>query len=70
MNNSDRRPVELLTEREHDVLGLVAIGMPYNDIAQNFGISPKTVKTHLHHIFKKIKVPNRLQAMLWAGQHL
>lgn len=59
-----------LTEREHEVMSLVAIGMPDDDIAQRCGINPEVVKTHLHIIFKKINASNRFQAMLWAGENL
>ena len=70
MNNPDQKPVDLLTEREYEVLGLVAVGMPDNNIAQRCHISPNSVEADLHNIFRKINVPDRLQAMLWAGQNL
>ena len=65
-----REAVNSLIEVERDILRLVAIGLPDDDIAERCGLTPEIVKTHLHIIFKKIEAPNRLQAMLWASQNL
>ena len=62
------RPV--LTSRESEILALVAIGATNEEIADKLCVSPHTVKTHLYNIFKKISVPNRIQAALWAAKHL
>ena len=59
-----------LTSREMEILALVSVGANNEDIADKLFISPHTVKTHLYHIFKKISVPSRLQAALWAAKHL
>ena len=59
-----------LSQREMEVLALVSLGTKNEDIAEKLFISPHTVKTHLYHIFKKINVPNRLQAALWAAKNL
>ncbi|MGD9367681.1 MAG: LuxR C-terminal-related transcriptional regulator [Desulfobacteraceae bacterium] len=56
--------------REKEILRLVAIGMSNKQIAEEFEISLHTVKTHIYNIYKKIDVPNRLQAALWATAHL
>lgn len=58
-----------LTRREHEVLGLLATGCTNKDIAQALFISEKTVKSHLHNIFRKLKVTRRLQAILYAINH-
>ena len=59
-----------LSQREMEVLALVSLGTKNEDIAEKLFISPHTVKTHLYHIFKKINVPNRLQAALWSAKNL
>jgi DNA-binding NarL/FixJ family response regulator len=74
-NNTRKRPpiVESkagLTSREMEILALVSVGANNEEIADKLFISPHTVKTHLYHIFKKISVPSRLQAALWAAKHL
>jgi DNA-binding NarL/FixJ family response regulator len=59
-----------LTPREIEILSLVASGSKNEEIAEELFISPNTVKTHIYNIFKKINVPNRLQAALWATKNL
>lgn len=59
-----------LSEREIEILSLVTIGATNKEIAERLHISPHTVKSHIYNIFKKIDVPNRLQAVLWAGKNL
>ncbi len=58
-----------LTEREGEVLALVAEGLPNKLIAQRLEISEKTVKAHLTHVFERIGVTDRTQAALWAQRH-
>ncbi|UCG13378.1 MAG: DNA-binding response regulator [Deltaproteobacteria bacterium] len=60
----------ILTAREVEILALVAVGARNDEIADKLCISAHTVKTHLYNIFKKIDVPNRLQAALWAAKNL
>jgi len=61
---------EFLTSRQTEILALVSVGATNDEIADKLYLSPHTVKTHLYNIFKKIKVPNRLQAALWAAKNL
>ncbi len=60
----------ILTPRQVEILALVAVGATNEQIADKLCISPQTVKSHLYNIFKKINVPNRVQAALWAAKHL
>ena len=62
-------PVELLTEREREVLQMVGKGMPNKHISRRLGISEKTVKAHLTSIFRTIGVTDRTQAALWAERN-
>nr|WP_267875541.1 helix-turn-helix transcriptional regulator [Duganella radicis] len=50
-----------LTERELDIALAVAGGMPNKLAARHAGMSPSTVKTHLHSIFRKCGIANRAQ---------
>lgn len=60
----------ILTPREVEILSMVALGAKNEEIADRLFISLNTVKTHIYNIFKKINVPNRLQAALWAAKNL
>ena len=59
-------PLEALSPREQEVLGLLLEGMQNRLIALRLGISEKTVKTHLTSVFRRIGVTDRVQAVLWA----
>jgi len=59
-----RRPV--LTKREQAILELVAQGQSNKGIARVLGISPETVKTHLEHVYGKLAVERRAQAIARA----
>jgi DNA-binding NarL/FixJ family response regulator len=63
------RPADGLSDREGEVLAMVAEGLPNKLIAQRLGISEKTVKTHLTSVFRQIGVTDRTQAALWAQRH-
>jgi HD-GYP domain-containing protein (c-di-GMP phosphodiesterase class II) len=60
-----RRPADL-TEREVDVLRLIARGLTNKQAAGDLGISPKTVGTHIEHIYAKAGVTTRAAATLFA----
>jgi LuxR family transcriptional regulator, positive regulator of biofilm formation len=61
---------QILSTRENQIMDLLASGLSNEQIAQQFCISSYTVKTHLHNIFKKIKVRGRVQAAMWATKNL
>ena len=69
-DKSSINPVGNLTERQTEILAMVAVGSTNEEIADKLCISPHTVKSHLYKIFKKINVPNRVQASLWAAKNL
>lgn len=56
--------IEALTDREREVLKMIALGMSNKQIASKLYISEKTVKTHANHVFRKLGVASRLQATL------
>jgi DNA-binding NarL/FixJ family response regulator len=61
------RPQEArLTDKQKEVLDLVARGMSNRLIARQLGISEKTVKAHLTAVYSAIGVTDRVQAALWA----
>lgn len=72
-SGSDTSPKDTggnLTDRQTEILAMIAVGSTNEEIADKLCISPHTVKTHLYKIFKKINVPNRVQASLWAAKNL
>ena len=58
--------ISMLTEREKEVLGLIAQGESNKNIAHKLFISEKTVKNHITSIFRKLKVEDRTQAAIFA----
>jgi LuxR family transcriptional regulator of csgAB operon len=60
----------VLSEREIEILNLVARGAMNTEIGEKLFISRHTVKSHLYNIYKKIKVTNRLEAALWVKENL
>lgn len=65
----ERRAVRDLTDREREVLALVAKGLANKQIARSLGISERTVKAHLTSVFQRIGVADRTSAALWAQRH-
>lgn len=58
-------PSVVLSEREMEILGLVAVGMPNKSIGRRLGIAEATVKAHLTSIFRATGTQNRTQAARW-----
>lgn len=58
-----------LSQREIQILRMLAWGTTNVEIAQSLNISPHTVKSHINHIFNKLGVNSRTQAAVWGTQH-
>lgn len=65
-NDSPHRATASLTQRETDILALLAEGRSNRDIARALFLSEKTVKAHLAAVFRKLGVSNRTQAAMAA----
>jgi DNA-binding NarL/FixJ family response regulator len=63
-------PLETLSARERDVLGLLAEGLRNREIAERLVISETTVKTHVRHVLEKLRFRNRAEAAAFAARHL
>jgi len=57
-----------LSEREHEVLNLIAAGYKNPEIAEQLVLSPKTVRNHVSNILSKLQVADRAQAILKARE--
>jgi PAS domain S-box-containing protein len=63
---SDHAPVEPLSDQERRILALFAQGKNATSIARKLKISPQTLRNHLHHINRKLRTHNRLEAVTHA----
>lgn len=68
-NKSDTGLLNLLTDRELEVLHSLTQGINYKQISKLLFISESTVKTHINNIFTKLSVNDRTQAVLYALNH-
>jgi DNA-binding NarL/FixJ family response regulator len=66
--NASLAPAQPLTERELDVVRLIARGRTNTEIAQELFVSLSTVKTHLGNIYTKIGARNRVEVAAWAWE--
>ena len=57
---------ERLTDREREVLRLLARGHTYDRIAEQLVVSPRTVETHVRNTLHKLQLTNRHEATRWA----
>ena len=62
----EERPAEPLTERELEVLGLVARGRSNKEIASDLAITERTARTHVSNILGKLGLASRTQAAIFA----
>jgi two-component system nitrate/nitrite response regulator NarL len=63
------RPAVHLTEREREILGLMAEGLSNKQIGQRLWIELPTVKNHVHRILEKLAVSRRAEAVAWLHAH-
>jgi NarL family two-component system response regulator LiaR len=61
--------LENLTEREREVLDLIAQGLSNHEMAEKMVISEKTVKTHVSNLLSKLNLEDRTRAAIWALKH-
>ena len=71
---ADRRPAvpanyKSLTEREREILGLIAEGLSNQEIADRVFVSFSTAKTHVSNILTKLGLRDRIHAVIYAYQH-
>jgi DNA-binding NarL/FixJ family response regulator len=62
-------PLDQLTERETEVLKMVAKGMSYKQIAERLVLSHRTVQNHVQNTLRKLQMNNRVQLTRWAIEH-
>lgn len=60
------RDIQQLTPRERDILKLIAQGLPNKLIARKLTITESTVKVHVKHLLKKMKLKSRVEAAVWV----
>jgi DNA-binding NarL/FixJ family response regulator len=56
--------LDVLSKREHEILALLAKGYLYKEIADQLGITPGTVRVHLHTVYEKLHVSSRTEAVV------
>jgi RNA polymerase sigma factor (sigma-70 family) len=62
----DRAAIDSLTEREHEILRLLADGLSNAEIAERLVLSETTIKTHVSNVLRKLGVRDRVQAVIFA----
>jgi DNA-binding NarL/FixJ family response regulator len=62
----EAKPVEVLSNRENEILLLLSKGLLYKEIADQLSIATGTVRQHIHKIYEKLHVQNRTEAIIKA----
>jgi DNA-binding NarL/FixJ family response regulator len=62
-SSKDASPIDILSNRENEILQLLAKGLLYKEIADQLQISTGTVRQHIHNIYEKLHVQNRTEAI-------
>jgi DNA-binding NarL/FixJ family response regulator len=62
-NNNESEELDILTNREKEILELLSKGLMYKEIASQIFLSPETVRKHVYHIYEKLHVTNRVAAV-------
>jgi DNA-binding NarL/FixJ family response regulator len=58
--------LSLLTDREKQVLQWIAKGLTNKEISSRLSLSESTIENHIHHIYKKLRISNRAQAVAYV----
>ena len=61
--NADAEELDVLTNREKEILEFLSKGLMYKEIAAQIYLSPETVRKHVYHIYEKLHVSNRVAAV-------
>ncbi len=56
-------PLDVLSRREREILEMLSTGLLYKEIAEKLYISPETVRKHVYHVYEKLHVTNRVEAV-------
>lgn len=62
-NGSKKEALDILSKREKEILEMLAKGLIYKEIADQLHISAETVRKHVYHIYEKLHVSNRVEAV-------
>jgi DNA-binding NarL/FixJ family response regulator len=63
------RPFPILTDREFEILELIATGLANGEIARRLVVNPKTVRNHVSNVFAKLNTSDRATAIVLAHRH-
>ncbi|KVH80528.1 LuxR family transcriptional regulator [Burkholderia ubonensis] len=69
VNTEDALPHEILSNREFQVLQMLALGQSINEIAKSFSLSAKTISTHKMRLMQKLNLSNNAELIRYAIKH-